>query len=811
VGDNFTVVYTGPALNGGDEGALVIIRAQDGEITPADLAAVGSTGTTVGSEDTADQNVEVLGATSAVNDPADSAYEFIQVRVAVTTTNPGDTATFRLFEDDTNVGTLDASEARQSVSITTAGELAKIVVSPATQSTPQGIDSGAYTVTLQDSAGRTTQLVAGDSITINDAAPVEVTETGPDTAAAGDDTLTSDELVRGTDTFTAAPNGAAVGTYNITLTNTADPTITSTATLTVTAAAALTNDEVDIVTGADSWNGFGGGTFGGAATDVRVDQSTVRIDIDADASDANSTVRLNLTGTGVTFGGKATSSVTTVLDADGKGSLTITPDAGTIQAGDTIAISGAFSETLEFERAAVTDAVPASNPVFSTVGGSVDVTFTIVDQFGLPVTTGFVEAKRDGVNAAADATPQRKAVGADGKVTFTFTDTKATNGQTENVDLAYFIDQFTPSSSPDFTEGNATTIKYTTDGMGANFVVSLDATSTEGASYDASDVTVVPLADADADNDFGSDESTALTIAGGEPNATVTVSVDNGALILAPTEDELSEGSASVTATLNGAGALPAGYRIVGTKSGIVTVTTTAANRTETAQFTVTAETDTSTARNVAVSGPAEVESGTTQISFTAVVTDAFGNPVVGVPVSDLNVQVTGPAQFQDSDAVTNAAGELNLNVRVDAGAEGDVSIKVQGINDQFGAQADRLSAASVSDDAKGLPVSANVATATTTVKGAEVVDPAGIGLRLDGHGNGAADDKVTANAKNNAAGLTAVLYRAGKKIASHKLNSTGNYQFLVGDVNGKKATKYVVKVAATDTTQAGKAKTSVK
>ena len=61
-------------------------------------------------------------------------------------------------------------------------------------------------------------------------------------------------------------------------------------------------------------------------------------------------------------------------------------------------------------------------------------------------------------------------------------------------------------------------------------------------------------------------------------------------------------------------------------------MTVASAHRTETAQFTVLGQNDSDTARNVTVSGPATLPSGTTQDVFTAVVTDAFGNPVAELP-----------------------------------------------------------------------------------------------------------------------------------------------------------------------------------
>ena len=182
---------------------------------------------------------------------------------------------------------------------------------------------------------------------------------------------------------------------------------------------------------------------------------------------------------------------------------------------------------------------------------------------------------------------------------------------------------------------------------------------------------VIPLFDTVANTTTGvNDEDAVITIAGGEFDQAVTLSVDNGALILAPTETMLSQGSASVNATLSPTGTLPAGYRVIGTKSGLVTLTVDTAGRTETAQLTVKAQDNVDSARNVTLTAPATVPHGTNQITFTAVVTDAFGNPVPGVANGTFNKQVTGPAIYQDGDAQTDANGNLDLNVRVDSDAE---------------------------------------------------------------------------------------------------------------------------------------------
>jgi hypothetical protein len=558
------------------------------------------------------------------------------------------------------------------------------------------------------------------------------------------------------------------------------------------------------VTAADDWAGFGDGTAGGT-TLVRVDQGSVRIDFkSADpVNDANTTVTLTLDGgagpapAGITFGGQQMATVSTVLDANGVGSITITPDAFTVQDGDQIVVGGTFAQTLVFQRAAPDSLEAEQDPYFGMLDGSVTIVATVFDQFGLPFTTGFAGAQRPGTGTGTpntDAAPQLKPVGANGETSFTFTDTTQTADGVDDVNLMWFEDQFSPA--PDAT--GLTHIKWTVDGMGANFVTSLEGNSTEDPTYTPATVTIIPLADTVAN---AADEAATLAVASGEPNATVDLSVDGGAMLLAPGETTLAQGAATGTDTLDGAGALPAGWQIIGTESGVVTLTVTAAGRTETAQFTVGAQTDVSKARNVTVSGPAEVPAGTDQITFTAVITDAFGNGIGNIPVSALNIQVTGDASFQDSDAVTNAAGEINLNVRVDDDAVGgDVTITVTGLpgaGNQFGAAANRLQASSATDDGMGLTASSNVATATTAV-----VPKVGLNLKLSGSSKGK-KDKIKVNANDNGAGLVAKLFRGGKKIGQHALNNSGGYTFTVKDKNGKKVTKYTVKIAATPATKA--------
>ncbi len=809
-GDTITVTSTGPARNGGDLGAEVVLRVKDGTVDPADLALTSTSSAAVDSQNTADVNAEIVSVDAAIQDTTNAAYEFLPVHIAVTTSTVGETANFRIIDNDgANTNALEASEARASVSITTAGEAASISVSPSNQSTAQGIETGDYTVTVKDAQGRTTQLQAAESIALTEASgDVVINESGA--------AITAEEIADGTDTFTVTPDAAATPLGARTINLNGPGSVDTTAKVTITAAADISSaNMVDIVTGADDWDGFGGGSLGGT-TEVRVDQGSIRIDIKG--STANGTVSLNVDGdsnntggaTDVTFGGKKSTTVSTVLDSDGNGTLTITPDQFSVQTGDLLDVSGSFSQTIDFERAAPDHVEATQDPYFGQLKGSVSIDVTVVDQFGDPYTSGFVGAQRVAGPNDAETAPNLKPVDADGTTTFSYSDAKATNGDSDTIALYYFKDQF--SNSPDAT--GATHIKWTTDGQGANFVTSIGGDSTEATTYDPAKHTVVPLADTDADS---AAESLALDVDGAEPASTATLSVDGGALILAPGKDLLSEGKSSVTVDLDNNGDLATGYRLIGTKSGVVTLTVSAANRTETAKFTVAAETDPSTARNVTVSGPATVPSGTAQITYTAVITDAFGNPVVGFPRqaagTDLvNVQVSGPGQFKDGDVQTDANGAIKLNVAVANGAAGDITIRVQGVNnafffggvDQFGAAADRLTVQSTTDDAKGLPVSSDVATATTTVEGAVVpTEPVYPKMKMQGIDKGKRD-VIKLDAVDAASGAAVTLFkRKGdgslKRIKSAVLNDAGNFTFRVHDGNGTKATRYTVKLQGND------------
>lgn len=726
----------GPVRDGGNQGGVVVLKVKEGStsITPANFLLSRTDDRTQDADIPGKQDITRVGNSAVIdeNDPADSTpgdgFDEVHLNVGVLTAKAGNSYAYSVYYDANVDGDYDLGEPVVDVTGTTVGDPVGFSISPSSQTTAEGTPSGKYTVALVDSSNRPTQLNTGETIGLTDTTspvPASLTSFAPDA------TIDSDDAEQGSATFTASNVNA--GTYQITATGAGGVVAekTATARLTVVTSANITADEVDIQSGADSWDGPGGGDFGAPATQVRRDQGSVTIDIQSSDPDAEkgSTVVLTAsraTGT-ATFDGKTSKTYTAVLDPQGHASITITPDAGSITDGTSIALSGAFTETLEFvapkiDAANGTIRVPAT--YVSAYGGSVDVTATVLDQFGQPAVGALVDAQRTG-GANADATPTaKKAVDENGQVTFTFTDTKATAAShaTDTVTLRVYPSRFDAT----YTKSATTKIEYTATGQGNDFGLTFDNTPTEGGTYDPATVSINPLTDAQVDNSAGgdsTDEYVALGIVGATAGAPLTVSADNGALVLkdssapfAPATNGLTAGAASQSGTDADQ------FYIVGTKAGLVTVTVESAGVTKTAQFTVkpaAAAVAATTARNVEVSAPEKANSGGIA-TFTVKVTDAFGNGVAGVnTMFSMNFQVSGPGRVQDQDAVSDANGEIKVNVRLDDDASSPVTLRATGLPvavggaNQFGAAANQHTAASTSADAPGLTASVQAASAT--------------------------------------------------------------------------------------------------
>lgn len=697
-----TVANVGPVRDGNAAGGTVVFSVPEGTtVNDAQVKLIRTDlSGTAGNQNTPTQTVAKVGAIAPTAEGSEvygskTGTDEFAAQISVDTNPTGETASFAVFIDSNGNNAVDASELRTPVSITTSGAPAIVEVTPDSRTTATGVQSAPYTVTAKDSAGRLTQLIGTEAFTA----------TGTD-GATTTGTLDATTMDDGVATFTATAPASSGGTKTLTVAGTGGipNTVRDTATLVVLEQAAITADEFDIATGADTWSSTS--TFGSTDTQIRVDQSSITFnfvskdggDADTIPDDAGRVVLFtlsNVAGSNLRFGGEATRQYEVVLDAEGKGSLTVTPTG--IVAGSQFEFSapGIAATRVTFARATATTVAPDSNVYVTQVGSPTAVTVTVKDQFGNPIgAPAQVQIVRDG--ARNTGTTARVTVNDAGQATFNLPDAGTAPG-TEVFTINLFDDQFDGSA----TNVAGGTINYTADGRGADFAVA-------GIAENAALTTITPLYDSNA----GAGDSAQVTITGATPGTPATITVDNGALVLASGETNLTQGSASDTITLAGGTGT---FRVVGTKTGVVTVTIANAGRTETYRLTVAQSTVASeriaTARNVELEGPESANAGSVAV-FTATVTDAFGNPVAGVPVSSLQTQISGPGSVQSTDGATDANGELKVNVLLTDNANSTVTLRVTGVANgttpQFGASAGRVAPADAANSAPGLPASSN-------------------------------------------------------------------------------------------------------
>lgn len=726
-----SLLFSGPTRNGGDLGGMQVLSVTDmpdddgvagAPFDTGRLKIIGSDLTTPATDVAGDPAIEnaVFQGNPATGTGAVVAF------VSAATPTDGDTVKYALWVDLDDDGVVDGGEPRVQVSTVLTGAPATLEIAPASQTVTSNAFSGDYNGTVKDAAGRVTQLTTGETATID--APGTTTIRTLNQPADPSNPVYTDqgtgqyvasfaELPAGTFAFQAADSGSAV-TRDIPVTVTGAPAKNVQLVINKTATG-LTEADIDVVTGADNWNGFGGGTFG-APKSIRVDQNAIKVDI-SDANDATNpklnagaSALVTFTGAnGVTFGGKASKTELVTLDSTASGSVTVNVDPGTVNENGTVTItSDAFGGpiVLNYDRGGLAATGATDSPGYVTkIGSPTTVVVTVKDAFGAPVTSGAqVSLTRSGRTANAGTT-SRVTVNASGQATFTLPDAGTTAG-TENIAVNLFDDQFDGTA----TAGTGGTISYTADGLGAAVTLTNTAPGAITPLYDA-----VAAAGAAAD-------TAEFTIGGGTDTVAMTVTVDNGAKILATGETTLSQGADSETVVLT-AGADT--FRVVGTKAGTVNVTVSGGGRTATQTLTVTPAAGTSNARNVAIEAPENAKAGEVAV-FTATVTDAFGNPIAGVlgggAAGDrLNFQVSGPANLQSNDAVTDANGKLKINVILTDNANSSVSVTATGTGAQFGSKANEINGVG---GATGL--TASVASATGTV--ADVVNIAALQEAVD-------------------------------------------------------------------------------
>ena len=769
-----SLVSSGPTRNGGDVGGMQVVVVTGlpdadpgtaGIQTDADLLKIANSALT--STTGIPGNPTFVSAPVFTGGGGNGAFT-ASVRGGLPT--DGDTLAYALWYDIDDDGVVDGDEPRVQVSNVLTGAPASVEIDPVEQTTTGGTKSGLYTATVKDAAGRVTQLSGSETATL--------TSNSADTSFNWIDQLASQTGVEKpyTVALTAAQNPMGTVKFNATDTSTAPVTRTLTANLggkTATAklniaktATGLTAADLDVVTGADTWNGFGGGAFG-TPVSVRVDQGTIKLDIaDNDtttpAPNGGASLVVTFTGTGgVTFGGKTSTTQLVSLDAAAKGTVSVTPDAGSItEDGGINVTSSAFGGTvaLTYDRptASAATTAPDAKAYVTKIGGTTAVTVTVKDQFGNPVTSPAQVALVRAGRTANNGTTPRVTPDASGKAVFNLVDAGTTAGS-ETFTINLYKDQFDASPVTGIAGG---TITYNADGVGPAF------------SATAGTASILPLTDGAANAGTDASVITVGASTAGVPNAAATVSVDNGALILGASAN-LDKATPSKSIQLDAAGG--ATFTVVGTKTGPVTVTITSGGVTKTVALTVAQAAAggavIATARNVALEGPEgeKAVAGST-VTFTATVTDAFGNPVAGVPVAHLPLVVNGPANLQSSDAATNAAGKLTYTVLLTDNANSAVTARVTGINPsgsatptpQFGAAADSVTGTTKTEP--GLTASQN----TDSVTISDVVN-----LRQLEQAVADAEDAVDeAQADVDAANDDLVVAQAEKKVAQQAVKA---------------------------------------
>jgi len=270
-------------------------------------------------------------------------------------------------------------------------------------------------------------------------------------------------------------------------------------------------------------------------------------------------------------------------------------------------------------------------------------------------------------------------------------------------------------------------------------------------------------------------------------------------------EQELSTGDAGDAAEILAAIERDPGFDDDGRVT--VTVTVTAGDVTETQEITFDSRNylNLDSLELVRAEGEAtgDVEVGG-EVAFNLFARDQFGNLVGDQPAritDDSEVaDVTTDGDFGDTltDFLPSGA---NIVASSDAPAVQTLLATMTGVTETL-----------VDDNGNADAGTRTVTDASDPINWVEappVEEPEEINLVVTGKGG--KKDRIKANADDIAAGATAVLQRNGRKIDSATLKANGNFTFKVKDRNGKKNTRYVVKVRATETTLKDKGSVRVK
>jgi hypothetical protein len=508
-------------------------------------------------------------------------------------------------------------------------------------------------------------------------------------------------------------------------------------------------------------------------------------------------------------------------DASGKASTTVTVGSDWAKDGNTIVVTPYVSQSSEVgvgiakTGATFTYADPEATvtvgggtaQVQAVPGGQVAVHLTETDQWGTPMTHQLRFSPAAG--ALNSFTPQTVTPNADGSINFSYTDSKATVGASENIAVqdvtlnpatslgnvnVVYVDSITAASISIDPASKDWGKEYAAGGSLAGFIPTVGVSSTVNNDWGSNSAT---------DNDQA--YTVLVTNPGGTPlvNSPVTFTVDKG---FVATKDSTSatkknaDAAKTQTVWTNSLG--KATVYVGSTESGTQTLTVTdGATTFKAAPVTYLADTAYSVTASLQ---DASLQTGQST-KLVAKVTDEFGNPATGSLVSFNQTGVGSFAGGASSIVFAQPDATGTVTATLDAGSTaGSGSVTASLFNALGGSPVVTVPVnpnATVSTPNYTGPVSVayTVTKADTSTPGdngntGNNNPPAKPSIAKPKGKSKGKKDIVTAAVKN-ANGKRAVLRVHGKKVGTAKVVN-GHVRFAVKDKNGNKKTAYTIVVA---------------
>ena len=720
---------------------------------------------------------------------ADTTLDIDTGKTAVVGTiavNASGTYSGYLFYDADNSSTLNGSEAGISYSFTTTGAATGLTASAASASVAAGIDN-TITVNLTDATGALTQSLASEFVTVAATATGNVTLTDGTGTATGGYTNNASASVTAifpfTDldkgTFTFAANDASAGeTVTVVITPSLALSIAGatakTVTFTTIGASLLTSAVTTVATSTTSVL-----TTAGAANNAYTmapSQTTVTFSVAG--LEASKALTWDLTQTGVTstIGGVAyVDGTDTSAIASSTGTLDLTFVFSSVASGDSVSLdlnTVASGQAAGQKNASVTWATPVyaiavSAPTvaesLSISGSAVTITGTITDQYGNPLSGATVTATGVSVPAGSNKTAS---VASSTAGAFSITLPAAAAASTQLT-----IDTTAVKTGVGaITDGAQKVVNFSATGLATAVTIVAGDGSGTAVGNQTTTIPALILAADGVPSAVVVDE--VLTIAAGTVNAGTdaeimkldSVSTPAGANITYTAGDSsvlLSTTTPTTAFTGSGTVTVQAGTDVFAWSNtpGTHSVVMTAGALTSTRSFHV-GEATTAAARYVALSGVSTLANGTVG-TYTATVTDAFGNLVSGVTTLTASVVGLGFINGSLTSLViptTGAAGTSTFSLVGANGGTGTVTVTVTGTGNQFAATAATGWTAGVASASSAVTITAStVKSATELAADAATAAATAAGTAAVAAVNAAAAT-AAATAAANAAALEALI-----------------------------------------------------